>query len=91
MSAPKLQLLDWLWIFLILLTLGGGWLGESGDPGLLLALYVTVTIAIKGRVVVDHFMELRSANPTLRRLMRLYFVVVPLLVLLVYLSNLLTQ
>lgn len=80
--------LEFFWALLLLLTLGGGWLGESGDPGLGLVLFVTVTIAIKGRIVVDHFMELKSANPTLRRLMRLYFYLIPLMTLLVYLLNL---
>ncbi len=88
MKRLSLHRLDLLWLLLLLLTVGGGWLGESGDPGLLLALFVTTTIAIKGRIVVDHFMELKSAHPTLRRLMRLYFVVIPLITLLVYLSNL---
>ncbi len=82
------RLLDWLWILLLLLTVGGGWLGETtADPGWGLALFVVLTIALKGRIVIDHFMELKSANPTVRRLMRLYFTVVPLLVLLVYLFS----
>ncbi|MBT3197116.1 MAG: cytochrome C oxidase subunit IV family protein [Gammaproteobacteria bacterium] len=82
------HLIDWLWVVLLALTLGGSWLGESADPGLALALFVAASIAIKGRIIIDHFMELKYANPTLRRLMRLYFYLIPLLILLVYLSHL---
>ncbi len=81
--------LDWLWIILLALTLGGGWIGESADPGLGLGLFVTITIAIKGRIVIDHFMGLKNAHPLLRRLMRLYFYLLPLLTLAIYLSPLL--
>lgn len=88
MKIGENRLLDLLWIALLLLTVGGGWLGESADPGVGLALFVVATIALKGRVVIDHFMELKTAHPTIRRLMRLYFVVVPLMTLLVYLTHL---
>ena len=88
-NLPHHRLLDLLWLLLLLLTVGGGWLGESAEAGIGLALFITATIAIKGRIVVDHFMELNTSNPTLRRLMRLYFVVIPLITLLVYLTNLL--
>lgn len=86
MRKLSLQRIDGLWLLLLLMTVSGGWLGESGDPGLGLLLFVTLTMAVKGRIVVDHFMGMKDANPTLRRLMRLYFIVVPLITLLVYLS-----
>jgi hypothetical protein len=37
--------------------------------------------------VIDHFMELKNANATLRRLMHLYFYLIPLVAFLVYLTN----
>ena len=77
--------LDLLWLLLVLLTLGGAWLGEAAEPGPGVALAVSLTMAFKGRIVIDHFMELKSANPTLRRLMRAYFYLVPLATVLVYL------
>jgi len=42
-------------------------------------------IGVKGRMIVDHFMELKTANLLLRRLMRIYFYVIPTLIVLVYL------
>lgn len=86
MKRIPLQRLEVLWVLLLLLTLGGGWLGESSEPGIGLALFVTSTIAIKGRIVIDHFMEMKNANASLRRLMRLYFYLLPLITLAVYLT-----
>lgn len=77
--------IDLLWLLLVALTLGGALLGETAEPGIGLALVVVLTMAIKGRVVVDHFMEMKSANRSLRNLMRAYFYVLPLVTLLVYL------
>ncbi|MET0081825.1 MAG: cytochrome C oxidase subunit IV family protein [Sedimenticola sp.] len=74
-----------LWVVLLALTLSGVWLGELSDPTLGLALFVIVSMAVKGRIIVDHFMELSSANRTIRNLMRAYFYVLPLLVLFTYL------
>jgi len=79
------RLIDLLWLVLLGLTLSGSWLGENADPGLGVALFVCLTMAFKGRMVIDHFMELKSANSRLRRLMRIYFYVLPPLTLLVYL------
>ena len=84
MKRIPFQRLEVLWIVLLLLTLGGGWLGESSEPGMGLALFVTITIAIKGRIVIDHFMEMKNANVTLRRLMQLYFYLLPLVTLTAY-------
>jgi len=79
------RLLDLLWLVMLALTLGGSFLGENADPGIGVALFVILTMAFKGRMVVDHFMELKNANPRLRMAMRLYFWVLPLLTLFVYL------
>ncbi len=71
-----------LWLLLIGLTLAGALLGDRAEPGLAVTLVVALSMALKGRVVVDHFMGMRHANRTLRRLMRGYFYVLPLLVVL---------
>jgi len=69
------------WIFLLVLTLAGGYLGETAEPGLGITLIVAAVIAIKGRVVIDHFMELVEANQRIRRLMNTYFYVLPAMVI----------
>jgi hypothetical protein len=79
------RLIDVLWLVLLALTLSGSWLGEAADPGLAVVLFVCLTMAFKGRMVIDHFMELKTANRRLRRLMRAYFYVLPLVTLFVYL------
>ena len=40
-------------------------------------------MAFKGRIVIDHFMELKHATPKVRNLMRAYFYVLPTLTVLV--------
>lgn len=71
------KLLNLLWLLLVALTLGGAWLGEAADPGLAVTLVISLTMAFKGRLVVDHFMEMKTANRTLRALMRGFFYVLP--------------
>lgn len=71
------KLIDLLWLLLVALTLGGAWIGEAADPGLAVTIVISLTMAFKGRIVVDHFMELKTANRTLRNLMRGFFYVLP--------------
>jgi hypothetical protein len=76
------QLINLLWLLLVALTLGGAFLGESAEPGLAVTLIIALTMAFKGLIIIDHFMELKTANRTLRNLMRAYFYVLPLVVVL---------
>ena len=76
--------LDLAWLLLIGLTLGGTALGEAAEPGLCVTLIIATTMAVKGRMVIDHFMELTNANRTIRRMVRLYGVVIPVLLMLTY-------
>lgn len=80
MPMSQRKWLDLAWLLLVMLTLGGAWFGEAGEPGLAVTVFVAAVIAVKGRLVTEHFMELRDANVRIRRLMNLYFVVVPALV-----------
>ncbi|GAB4360409.1 MAG: hypothetical protein Kow006_30270 [Gammaproteobacteria bacterium] len=77
--------IDTLWLILMAMTLGTAALAESAEPGLLVTLAVAIAVALKGRIVVDRFMELLNAKRWLRDAMRLYFYVIPLLIVLVYL------
>lgn len=70
-----------IWALLIALTLGGAWLAESGQRSVWLTLVVAALIALKGRLVIDHYMEMRGANPTIRRVLHAFVTLVPLLVL----------
>jgi len=78
------QIVAVLWVILVVLTLAGSLLGETAEPGYALMLVVTLTMAIKGRMVIDHFMELKHANRLIRRLMQAYFYVLPLATVLSY-------
>ena len=76
------QLIDRLWLLLMVLTLSGAYLGESAEPGLAVTLIIALSMAFKGRIIIDHFMELKTANRTIRNLMRAFFYVLPLAVVL---------
>ena len=71
-----------IWLTLVGLTLAGAWLAETGHSSWLLAFVVAGLIAFKGRLVIDHYMEMTTANTRIRRVLHLFVVVVPLLVLL---------
>jgi hypothetical protein len=71
-----------IWLLLVGLTGAGAWLAETGHAGWPLALVVAGLIAFKGRMVIDHYMEMTSANTRIRRVLHLFAMIVPLLVLL---------
>ena len=73
--------LEFAWAALVLLSLGGLFLGESGDRGLAVTALIAGIMVLKGRLVIDFFLELSHANPTLRRMVRLYGISIPLLLL----------
>ncbi|WP_177419290.1 cytochrome C oxidase subunit IV family protein [endosymbiont of Lamellibrachia barhami] len=77
--------IDFVWIQLMLLTLLSAFIAETADTGLVVIIIVAVTIGYKGRMIVDHFMELINANRYIRASMRLYFYVIPLMIVLTYL------
>lgn len=70
-----------IWLLLAALTLAGAWLGEAATRGWALTLTVALLIALKSRLVVDHYMGMGNASPALRRVLYLFVVLVPLLVL----------
>ena len=78
------QLINTLWIILIVLTLFSAYMAEQAKPGLTAILIMSLVLAIKGRIIVDYFMELKDSHIVLRTLMRLYFYVIPALIILVY-------
>lgn len=81
----KLKAVDIVWLTLLGLTLLSAAVAESPDQGFVLTLVIAFTVAFKGRMIVDRFMELKHANRWLRDSMRIYFYVIPLMIILVYL------
>ena len=60
-------------------------MAERATPGLTSVCIMAIILAVKGRIIVDYFMELKEAHVVLRTLMRLYFYVIPAFIILVYL------
>ena len=81
----RFKSLDLLWLLLMGMTVAAALVGESADPSLAVTLFVAAVVAVKGRIVVERFMELHNANRLLRRLMNAYFYFFPTLIVLVYL------
>lgn len=72
-----------VWLGLVGLTLGSAWLGEAGRlPAEATAAAVALIVGLKGALVIRYFMGLDEPGSRLRQVMRAYFVVVPLLILL---------
>lgn len=71
-----------IWLVLVGLTGAGAWLAETGHSSWALAFVVAGLIGFKGHLVVDHYMEMRVANPRFRRLLHAFVLIVPILVLL---------
>ena len=84
-KQAEIKLIDTLWIVLICLTLFSAWMAERAEPGFISIVIMAAVLAIKGRIIVDHFMELKHANKFIRTLMRAYFYVIPALIIIVYL------
>ena len=69
-----------VWLGLLVLTLGSAWLGEGALPAGLTAVVVALIVGVKGLLVIRHYMGLTEPGSRLRLAMRLYFVVVPVLI-----------
>lgn len=70
-----------IWLLLVALTLAGAWLAETGHAGWPLTLVVAGLIAVKGRMVIDHYMEITGANPRIRAVLHGFVTLLPLLVI----------
>ena len=75
-----ITVLTWVWWILIAMTVISALVAESMDPNAAIVLVVAVVIAIKGRLVVDWLMGMKSAPMAFRQLMLAYFYVIPLLI-----------
>lgn len=73
--------LEYYLFALIAITLFNTFLGEQFASTALVNVLIALTVIYKGFVVIDHFMELKGANKNLRFLMRLYFIIFPLMII----------
>ena len=85
MKMTHIKLINTLWLILMLLTLYSVYMAELATPGLKSVIIMAIVLGIKGHIIVDYFMELKEAHIILRTLMRVYFYVIPVLIILVYL------
>lgn len=69
-----------IWLLLLALTLTGAWFAETGHAGWPLTFIVAGLIAFKGRMVIDHYMEITGTNPRIRAVLHGFATLVPLLV-----------
>lgn len=76
--------IDFIWLLLLAITLASAYIAESTEPDLWVTLIMSLIITFKGRMILDRFMELETARPIIRRLMNIYFYVIPALIVLVY-------
>ena len=74
--------LDFAWVTLVLLSIGGAGLGGSLEPDLGVTLVVALVLGIKVRIVCTYFMELGTASRHIRQLMYAFGYGMPLLVVL---------
>ncbi|MCG8428905.1 MAG: cytochrome C oxidase subunit IV family protein [Chromatiales bacterium] len=79
----SLRNIDFIWLVLMGITIINSLIAETADTNLVISVIIAISVAFKGRMVVQHFMELHNANRFLRNMMNLYFYVIPLLIVIV--------
>jgi len=75
---------DIAWLMLILLTLSGGWMGKHAEPGFWITVVIAMMTFLKGRLVIDYFMELDEASKVIRRVVGSFSTIIPLMMILTY-------
>ncbi|MCL6416592.1 cytochrome C oxidase subunit IV family protein [Aestuariirhabdus sp. Z084] len=69
-----------IWLVLITLTLATSIAMETVDPNVWIVIGVSIIIGVKGTLVVDYLMGLKTANPKIRISMLCYFYFLPPLI-----------
>lgn len=62
-----------IWLALTGLTVFNYLIAESGAPAFGMTFIVCLVVLLKGKWVIDYFMELKHASTLTRRLMKSYF------------------
>jgi len=73
------------WISLVLLTLGSTLIGKVEQSGFWITVLISALIMIKGRIVVEFFLEAGTTRTYIRRVLRFYTIFWPLLIIITYL------
>ena len=76
--------IDLIWLLLMALTVLNSLIAEQAEPSLFFVIVIALSVAWKGHMVVDRFMELKNANQKIRGWMRAYFLVIPGIMVVVY-------
>jgi cytochrome c oxidase subunit IV len=76
-SSTKLTI---IWIILILLTLSSAIVGYFQLSGLYIVGFVLFTVAIKGQLIIDHFMGLKNVRGVWRIAMLGFVFVLPVII-----------
>ena len=76
-----------VWLGLIGLTLLGALLSETGNAGWPLTLTVVAIIFIKGCIVIDYYMEMRSADLRFRSVLIVFITLISALVVVSFTSG----
>ena len=79
----KKYFLEFSWLLLMAVTVMNAFIAESVEPSLLITVFVAGSVAIKGHVVIDYFMSVKNADPALRIIMNLYFIVIPAMMIII--------
>lgn len=80
----KMKSIDIIWLLLMLITVINAVIAETADTNLFFIVVIAISVAFKGRMVVDEFMGLRHVNWKFRAAMHAYFYVIPLMIVYVH-------
>ena len=80
----KIQKIDIAWLALMLLTLSGGLMGKHVEAGFWITVMIALMTFLKGRLVIDNFMELEEASPVIRWVVVGFCTIIPMLMILTY-------
>lgn len=69
-----------IWLGLMGLTLLSALVAERAEPGVWVIVAICATVSVKGSLVVDGLMGLRTAPGNIRWVMLSYFIVLPPLI-----------
>ena len=73
---------DFAWLMLVLLSVGGAGMASTDANTVLVAVGVSLVMAIKLRLVSTYFLELHEAHPRIRRAVLAFCHGMPILVIL---------
>jgi len=79
-----IQKIDIAWLMLLLLTLSGGLMGKHAQPGFWITVVIALITFLKGRLVIDYFMELNEASRIIRWVVGSFCTIIPALMILTY-------